>query len=90
MTRLQAVLQSMSLGTIICSLLALTSLYLIVTTVYRLIFHPLANFPGPKSAAASKWYEFYFDIVKSPGGQFFHELSRMHDEYGELCISWSV
>ena len=90
MARFQAILKSMPLGAMMCSLLALLSLYLTSIIVYRLFFHPLAGFPGPKLAAATKWYEFYFDIIKRPGGQFFRELSRMHDEYGELCNLWSV
>lgn len=56
--------------------------YLVVGAVYRLYFHPLAKFPGPKLAALTGWYEFYHDIIHK--GQFIWKLQELHDKYGPI------
>ncbi|OJD28710.1 cytochrome p450 [Diplodia corticola] len=57
-------------------------LYAAGLAVYRLFFHPLARFPGPKLAAATLWYEFFFDGVQC--GQYTFEIGRMHEKYGPI------
>lgn len=54
--------------------------WLIGRIAYRLTLHPLAKFPGHKLAAATHWYEGYYDIVKK--GRYIFEIGKMHELYG--------
>jgi hypothetical protein len=68
---------SMSAASILASALIA---YFISLMVYRLVFHPLARFPGPRLAAATSWYEAYYEIIEI--GQYSKKISRLHDDYG--------
>jgi len=54
--------------------------YLISLAFYRLYLSPLARFPGPKLAALTKWYEFYYDVITQ--GQFTFQIQKLHKRYG--------
>lgn len=60
--------------------LAIVARYLSYLVVVRLLLSPLARFPGPKLAALSNWYEFYFDV--SQQGQFTAHIQNLHTLYG--------
>jgi hypothetical protein len=65
-----------------CSaLLALTLLYVVSKIIYRLYFSPLATFPGPKFAAATKLFEAWHVIVKD---DWLENLCALHDKYGMM------
>jgi hypothetical protein len=67
-------------------ILALLSLavWTIYGVIYRLYLSPIAKFPGPKLAALTLWYEFYYNIVLN--GQYVFEIKKMHEKYGNLWL----
>lgn len=60
-------------------------IWLACRSIYRLYFHPLSGFPGPKLAAITSGYECYFNVVKK--GCFIWELQRLHEVYGLYCMT---
>lgn len=60
--------------------LLLGTFYYIGLVIWRLFFHPLSKFPGPRLAAASRWYEFYHDVIL--GGVTPKRYSALHKRYG--------
>ncbi|CAG8919094.1 unnamed protein product [Penicillium salamii] len=57
-------------------------LYIAIKSIYRLYFHPLRKIPGPKLAAITGAYEFYFNVIKR--GMFIWEMERLHEIYGPI------
>ena len=58
--------------------------WLAVEAVRRLFFSNIAHIPGPKLAALTSWYEFYYDVVKP--GQYVWKIKDLHREYGKLFM----
>jgi hypothetical protein len=72
--------QESSAISIVFAITSLLFLYAVVIVIHRLYFNPLSKFPGLKLAAATLWYEFYFNITRR--GEFIWEIERMHKKYG--------
>jgi hypothetical protein len=64
----------------------LLALRVVVTIIYRLFFHPLANIPGPKLAAITWNYERYYDVYL--GAQFWKQIGKLHEKYGVFDFAW--
>ncbi|KAG5982001.1 hypothetical protein E4U55_002435 [Claviceps digitariae] len=57
-------------------------LYAIAIAVQRLYLSPIAHIPGPRLAALTQYYEFYYDIVL--GGKYTFKILEMHKKYGSV------
>lgn len=58
--------------------------YYVSLVFYRLFFHSLARFPGPKLAAISRWYEAYYDVALK--GQYTRKIADLHRLYGMAFV----
>lgn len=64
----------------VSSVVGLIAVSILTQIVYRLFFHPLRGFPGPRLAAVSYLPEIYHDVIR--GGMYMWEIEKMHQEYG--------
>lgn len=74
---------SISTSQVLLASFAVWLSYWILTFIYRITFHPLAKFPGPKLAAATFWYETYYDAYPNMGLYIF-KIAEMHKKYGPI------
>lgn len=56
--------------------------YVFCLALYRLFFCPVAQFPGPRLAALTFWYEFYYDVVCK--GKYTWKIQQLHHQYGPV------
>ncbi|KAL8662026.1 MAG: hypothetical protein Q9202_005080 [Teloschistes flavicans] len=53
-------------------------LYVVYLSVTRLYTSPVASIPGPKLAALTFWYEFYYDVILS--GRYTWKIAELHQD----------
>ena len=87
-------LDSWSKSTIASALLALCIIYSFGVAIHRLYFSRYAKFPGPKLAALTYGYMFYYDVLAGDG-QYMYKIKDLHEEYSKwpgsvlALLSWS-
>lgn len=57
-----------------------TSFYITLTAIYRLYLSPIAHFPGPRLAALTTAYEFYWEAIRN--GRYTFHIGDLHKKYG--------
>ncbi|KAL3477617.1 cytochrome P450 [Aspergillus californicus] len=76
------ILERYSVSTMLLVISLAYVLFLLALVCYRLVFHPLSRFPGPKYAAVSRWHECYYDVYLQ--GKFIFWIEKQHKKYGPI------
>lgn len=78
----QDILATLTWGNAICLFVGIWLAYAAGLSVQRLWLSPVSHIPGPRLAALTQYYEFYYDVVL--GGQFTFKLLELHKVYGPV------
>lgn len=73
-------LETLDLSVTLVTFLVFLFLYFVYLTANRIWLSPIAGFPGPRLAAWTYWYEFWYDVVAEP--EYTFKIGRLHKEYG--------
>ncbi|KAL0066650.1 hypothetical protein AAF712_006253 [Marasmius tenuissimus] len=66
----------------ITTVVAMLIIWLVFATVYRLEFHALVGFPGPRFAALTHYYRAYYEVFQHGG--WLDQLKVLHAKYGPI------
>jgi hypothetical protein len=68
---------------VLVAIASLTLTYTISAAIYRLYFHPLAKYPGPRLASLSYLYETYYTYSPWHKGKYPFKTQELHLKYGK-------
>ncbi|PSN66721.1 cytochrome P450 [Corynespora cassiicola Philippines] len=77
---LTRLLRDASLSQLISTAFALLLIRWVAKVIYRVYFHPLTRFPGPKLAAATRIPQLYSILI----GSSHDRLCKLHQQYGDV------
>ncbi|KAG9230255.1 cytochrome P450 [Amylocarpus encephaloides] len=63
-------------------IISFTCVFSFIKIIYRMSWHPLANIPGPKFAAATRLYGAYHDLLTE--GSLVRRVAKLHAKYGPV------
>lgn len=75
------IINDISASMVLWTIAIFLTTYIATRVIWFLYFNPLANFPGPKLAAITRWYEFYYDVILD--GKYIFKIKELHERYGE-------
>lgn len=78
MLHLLPTLSSSALALILLGLVA----FQVAKYIYRLTFHPLAHFPGPRLAALTNLHGAFYDLSETRS--YIKEMPALHQKYGTV------
>ncbi|KAJ5499101.1 Cytochrome P450 [Penicillium expansum] len=78
----------LGIGSSILFLSCVFLIYIVVKAIVRLYFHPLSDIPGPRLAAVSRWYDFYYNVIHD--GTYSGQWLQMHKKYNSPVIRIGV
>ncbi|KAH9174685.1 putative P450 monooxygenase [Lactarius sanguifluus] len=82
MSQLAPLLESVSIQHVLITVIAIGLAWALFTAFYNIHLHPLAHFPGPRLAAASKFWLAYQEFVR--GISLSDLRDELHDQYGDI------
>jgi hypothetical protein len=68
------ILQVRPIAALLATLFVVCITYGVGLAIHRLWLSPIAKFPGPKLAALTKWYEFYYEVIKMANSLFISRI----------------
>lgn len=75
----------MSWKDLVAALITTLFAYTLYIVVSRIFLSPLRHIPGPRLAALTSWYEFYYDAIQQ--GKFVWKIKDLHSQYGSIFLT---